>query len=301
MVQAASYPPLQRTQGRGTHYPGTGSENTESRATRHPLLEWCTQTSSEVGHPPSFTIVRQERAAVSPNSVARKTNTLLVLLALVLVVALSVGVMSYGVHVDIMRTTADVGIPGVTTSYGVKLRNHTVLPITFEGVQMPGGYPASGVWFHYRVERWDTKAKTWSTVAEINPTTMGNNPVVTKRVWPGGTLYPVTWEATAARDAFQKGDQARFVIFSSLKAADASGQKVIYSPAFQIEEEPSRRHSDGGWPRLVGANRGQMGRSPISRKSMYLALPTPNRQPRAPLFIAFPSPRDFRADISAPG
>ena len=33
MVQAASYPPLQRTQGRGTHCSGTGRKNTESRAT----------------------------------------------------------------------------------------------------------------------------------------------------------------------------------------------------------------------------------------------------------------------------
>ena len=180
---------------------------------------------------------------MSPNSASRKSHRLLFVVALVLVAALSVGVMSYGVHVDIMRMTADIGIPGVTTSYAVKLRNHTVLPITFEGVQMPGGYPVSGVWYHYRVERWDARAKTWYTVAEINPTAMGNNPVVTKRVWPGETLCPVTWEATAARDAFQKGDQARFVIFSSLKPAGASGQRIIYSPAFQIEEEPSRRHS----------------------------------------------------------
>src|SRR5258708_23297952 len=34
MVQAASYPPLQKTQGRGTHSPGTGSQDAESRATR---------------------------------------------------------------------------------------------------------------------------------------------------------------------------------------------------------------------------------------------------------------------------
>jgi RHS repeat-associated protein len=34
MVQAASYPPLQKTQGRGTHCSGTGRENKESRATR---------------------------------------------------------------------------------------------------------------------------------------------------------------------------------------------------------------------------------------------------------------------------
>lgn len=179
-----------------------------------------------------------------PNSAGRKTKRLLIFVALVLVASLGVGVMSYGVHVDIMRATADVGIPGVTSSYAVKLRNYTVFPITFEGVQMPGGYPASGVWYHYQVERWDAKAQTWNTVAEINPATMGNNRVVIKRVWPGGTLYPVTWEATAARDAFRKGDQARFVIFSSLKPADAAGQKIMYSPGFQIEEEPTRRHSN---------------------------------------------------------
>src|SRR5580704_5472683 len=34
IVQAASYPPLQRTQGRGTHCSGTGMENTEAWATR---------------------------------------------------------------------------------------------------------------------------------------------------------------------------------------------------------------------------------------------------------------------------
>lgn len=177
---------------------------------------------------------------MSPNNASRKTYTLLVIVA---VAALIVGTSSYGVHVDIMRMTADIGIPGVATSYAVRLRNQTAFPITFEGVQLPGGYPASGVWYHYRIEKWDAKAKTWNTVSEVNPVTMGSNPVVTKRVWPGGTLYPVTWEATAARDAFQKGDQARFVIFSSLRPANASGQKIIYSPAFQIEEEPTRRHS----------------------------------------------------------
>jgi hypothetical protein len=187
---------------------------------------------------------------VFPNNTSRRIHTLLVILALVMVAALSLGAIGYGVGVDVMRMTADVGIPGVTTSYSVKLRNHTALPMTFEGVRLPSGYPASGVWYHYRIEKWDTKARTWYTVAEVNPTTMGNNPVVTKRVWPGGTLYPVTWEATAARDAFQKGDQARFVIFCSLKPANASGQRIIYSPVFQIEEEPARRHSNaqGGDP-----------------------------------------------------
>jgi hypothetical protein len=34
MVQAASYPPLQKTQGRGTHSSGTGTENSEGWATR---------------------------------------------------------------------------------------------------------------------------------------------------------------------------------------------------------------------------------------------------------------------------
>jgi hypothetical protein len=127
------------------------------------------------------TIVHQERAAVTPNNTTRRTYTWLVILRLVLVAALSVGAIGYGVRVDVMRMTADVGIPGVTTSYSVKLRNHTALPMTFEGVQLPGGYPASGVWHHYRIEKRDTKAKTWRTVVEVNPTTMGDNPVVTKR------------------------------------------------------------------------------------------------------------------------
>ena len=34
MVQAASYPPLQRTQERGTHCSGTGKENKEAWVTR---------------------------------------------------------------------------------------------------------------------------------------------------------------------------------------------------------------------------------------------------------------------------
>jgi hypothetical protein len=183
---------------------------------------------------------------VYPNSAGWKKHRLLVLLTLVLVAALSVGIMTYGIHVDIMRMTADVGIPGVTTSYAVKLRNQTVFPIAFEGVQLSGGYPASGVWYHYQIDKWNAAAKTWNTVAVVNPATMGNNRVVTQRVWPGGTLYPVTWEATAARDAFQKGDLARFVIFSSLKPASSKEQKIIYSPSFQIEEEPKRRANVSG-------------------------------------------------------
>jgi hypothetical protein len=38
IVAAASYPPLQRTQGRGTHSSGTGSKNVESWATRSPSV-----------------------------------------------------------------------------------------------------------------------------------------------------------------------------------------------------------------------------------------------------------------------
>jgi len=49
MVSAASYPPLHRTQGRGTHSSGTGTENTEAWATRHlPYCWW--QRNRRLGH-----------------------------------------------------------------------------------------------------------------------------------------------------------------------------------------------------------------------------------------------------------
>lgn len=185
-------------------------------------------------------IVHRERAAVSLSNRDQKTYIWFIVVVLV-VAALAVSTISYGVRVVVIQRKADIGILGVTTNYAVKLRNQTAFPISFEGVQMPGGYPVSGVWYHYRIEKFDTNTKDWRTVAEINPLTMGKNPVVTKRVWPGWTFYPVTWEATAARDAFQKGDLARFVIFSSLRPASSKGQKIIYSPSFHIEEEPVRR------------------------------------------------------------
>jgi hypothetical protein len=40
-------------------------------------------------------------------------------------------------------------------------------------------------------------------------------------------------------------------------------------------------------------------RSDAPCKSMYLALTTPDCQSRSPLLVAFPSPHDFPADISA--
>jgi len=50
MVQVASYPPLQKTQGRGTHSSETGWENTESRATRPFREEKLRNACSDLGN-----------------------------------------------------------------------------------------------------------------------------------------------------------------------------------------------------------------------------------------------------------
>src|SRR4051812_14126105 len=158
----------------------------------------------------------------------------LVLAALLAGILLS---FKYGLLIEIVCSDADIGIPGVRTCYAYRLRNFTALPITFEGIDFGDGYAMSGTWYHYRVEKWAEADERWVTVAEINPKMVRNNPVVVTRVWPGGALYPLHCEATAARDEFRKGDLARFVVFSSLDPADDPGQKVIRSPSFRITEE----------------------------------------------------------------
>jgi hypothetical protein len=81
--------------------------------------------------------VRQARVARFRSSRIAATAILGIVL-----IALGVAAYHYGIRTQIVRMTADIGIPGVTTSYSVKVKNWSPLPITFEGVQLASGYPA---------------------------------------------------------------------------------------------------------------------------------------------------------------
>src|ERR1700676_3214311 len=63
MVPAASYPPLQRTQGRGTHSSEVGRENTKSRATRPVVFIYDNRECDACRSKPRMLIVQGEYVA----------------------------------------------------------------------------------------------------------------------------------------------------------------------------------------------------------------------------------------------
>jgi hypothetical protein len=147
----------------------------------------------------------------------------------------------YGWHVDLVERSADLGIPGIRTTYAVWLTNYTVCPQIFEGIKLPGGYVGSGVFYPDRIERWDASKHSWITVRQTLRSEMPGS-LVRKRIWPGQSIFASGWDAVAATDGIRKGDTVRIVVFSSFGDGETrKGQKAFYSPEFTIDEEPTVR------------------------------------------------------------
>ena len=133
-------------------------------------------------------------------------------------------------RLEVLTRKGDIGLTsGPTNLYSVRVRNQSFWPVTIEGVALKGGYPALGTWYRYEVQRWDEQKRTWITAVQVDPRKLTVDHVVRSRLWPGKTIDVTPWEATGARNAFQRGDRARFALHLSID----DGKTVAFSPPFE--------------------------------------------------------------------
>lgn len=151
---------------------------------------------------------------------------------------------SYGLHVDAMSEDGNIGIPGQTKLYWAELSNFSLLPVALTACDYTTDTLTPGTDYPYSVQRWDASSQIWQTISDMGgkdfcypiPAGRGGTHVVSKRLWPGTPVRVMEWEATGAREPFQKGDFARFVVFRKID----EGAVGIPSMPFQIEDQVER-------------------------------------------------------------
>lgn len=145
-----------------------------------------------------------------------------------------------GLRAETIVDHADMGIPGITKAYEGKLTNHGFWPVHVTRCDFIDDAMSPGTMLAYAVQRWNEARKQWETVVQFSkaefckpyPLGIVKAKIVNGWLWPGQSLR-TGQEATAARDAFNIGDRARFVIF--LKDAGDYGTSMA-SPEFTIDE-----------------------------------------------------------------
>jgi hypothetical protein len=152
----------------------------------------------------------------------------------------------YGLHVDVVVYDANIGIPGQTKMYQVKLTNFTLLPVTLDSCSFLTDTLNSGTDYPYCVQRWDTNQVAWQTVAEpsredfcANTLGRASSNIDSSTFWPGMSVDVMDGEATGARSTFSKGDSARFVVFRHIGERVDWGTAIASEP-FQIQDQVIR-------------------------------------------------------------
>jgi hypothetical protein len=141
---------------------------------------------------------------------------------------------------EVVIRSEDMGIPGITKMYDATLTNAGLLPARVTWCNFVDDASSTGTIMAYAVQRWNESLKQWRTVVELGkdrfcqPYPMGimKAKIVNGWLWPGQSIS-TDEEATAARDGFSIGDQARFVIF--VRTAGDYGSSVATS-GFRIDE-----------------------------------------------------------------
>ena len=153
----------------------------------------------------------------------RKIGIAFVLLVVALLTAVTIfGGPAVGLRAELKIENADIGIPGITKMYEAQLVNRSPWPIRVHYCDFLDDSMTHGEEVAYSVERWDGLAHEWRTVVAANgpdfckpyPLGMVKTKLTTRLLWPGQSLSTGD-EATAARDGFNTGDRARFVIFAA--------------------------------------------------------------------------------------
>jgi hypothetical protein len=154
---------------------------------------------------------------------------------------------SYGLHVDAISEYGHIGIPGQTHMYRARLSNFTLLPVSFTACDYVTDAMMPGTEYPYAVQRWDASSNSWQTIVGVSgegfchpmPLSTVKTNLVSKWLWPGMSAEVMEGEATGAREPFQKGDRARFMVFRRLdKGAD--WRYAVQSAPFYIEDQVIR-------------------------------------------------------------
>jgi hypothetical protein len=159
---------------------------------------------------------------------------------------------SYGLHIDVLRLESNIGIPGQKNMYRAELSNFTLSPRKLAACDYVTDVAEfTGADYPYAVQRWDTSSNNWQTIVGEDPEKFcypvplgrSQTQIVSRLLWPGMSVDVMGWEATGARVPFQKGDMARFVIFTRTDK-DKAWQTAIPSRPFYIEDDVIRQQGD---------------------------------------------------------
>jgi hypothetical protein len=179
-------------------------------------------------------------------------------LAICLVLVLIYGIVAYRLsthtghagilHAEIIVSKTDSGIPGITKTYEGRIRNLGPFPVLVTSCDFISDVFEHGTMVAYAVQRWEKTSAAWVTVVALDkkafckpyPLGISQSRLVTAPLWPAKSLSTGD-EATAARDAFRKGDIARFVVFTGEPGDFASS---VATPSFTIDEE----RTESGFP-----------------------------------------------------
>ncbi len=143
-------------------------------------------------------------------------------------------------HADVVGDHASIGIPGVTKLYEATLTNYGILPASIEQCACMSDTMTPETMVAYNIERWNPAKHGWIRVMEFakpeyclsEPPNWGWDRVW---LWPGQSRSTGE-EATAARDAFKKGDRPRFVVVTNV-TAKAKPQLGYPTPSFVLDEQ----------------------------------------------------------------
>ncbi len=147
---------------------------------------------------------------------------------------------------EFVLSRADIGIPGISNWYELRVTNRWKLPLLVEACDFIDDAGAPGSMLAYSVQRWDESKQDWATVANLSgphycePYPLGIIKARTrnKTMWPGESMQ-FGGEATEARGPFRLGDSLRFVVYSRLMGPGVKGCCVIPTGSFQITERPT--------------------------------------------------------------
>jgi hypothetical protein len=171
------------------------------------------------------------------------SGTLLVLLAAFGLAVHKVLVSPKDLRAVLRVETADLGIPGITKTYDASVTNPGLAPVRVTRCNFVDDSMSRGTMVAYAIQRWDKSAQRWQQVlgasrkSFCHPFPLGivKADLTSGWLWPGQSLS-IGEEAAAARDGFQIGDKARFVIFTGEPGDYASS---VATDSFTIDEHPT--------------------------------------------------------------
>jgi len=123
----------------------------------------------------------------------------------------------YGIHVDVVESSGDIGVPGIKTFYAAQVSNYTLFPLKLVGWEYRsdflGAPPSFGC--RFQIQKLSPQDGHWITVMDFKPAGTSQFPVLIKTLYPLGSIVPME-RLPAAVDSLRKGDRVRFAVFTTL-------------------------------------------------------------------------------------